>query len=120
MSGNWYNGFSPSQRRAGMKALNEALEDGRIARPTRCSMCGVGAPVPIAFHNEHYDQPLTAYPVCGKCHYAIHIRFRRPLYWERYISVLNKHGWFQALAFPNRDSNDGHHRPELVGKETVS
>lgn len=97
MSGNWYNGFSPSQRRAGMKALNVALEDGRIARPTRCSMCGVRAPVPIAFHNERYDQPLTAYPVCGKCHYAIHIRFRRPAYWAKYLAKLEPRGWWTDL-----------------------
>ncbi|WP_370716112.1 hypothetical protein [Sphingomonas sp. IW22] len=97
MSGNWYNGFSPADRTKGANLLRRALREGTVLPASICSMCG-RVPSGLGYHNEDYRKPLTAYPICRRCHYAIHIRFRRPYYWREFIAPLDRNGWFQNLT----------------------
>ncbi|MGN6270269.1 MAG: hypothetical protein ACTHM0_10305 [Sphingomonas sp.] len=81
-----------------MAILKAALADGIVPPAYVCSVCGVTAGKPLGRHSEDYRRPLDAYPVCTRCHYAIHIRFRRPDYWRRYIARLDPEGWFNRLS----------------------
>lgn len=81
-----------------MTILKAALADGTVPPAYVCSVCGVTAGKPLGRHSEDYRRPLDAYPVCTRCHYAIHIRFRRPAYWRRYVGALPVDGWFRRLA----------------------
>jgi hypothetical protein len=47
----------------------------------------------LGWHSEDYRSPFGAYPVCWRCHHAIHIRFRRPAYWQTHVSRLDPAGW---------------------------
>ena len=63
---NFYNGFSPRERRAW---------NGVERRPAqRCSVCGCGPERRLAYHGEDYRTPDSVYPICARCHRAIHIR----------------------------------------------
>jgi hypothetical protein len=93
----WYNGWSPQERLATPPIQREAVNDGRLARPTHCSICGSGHQV--WFHNERYDRPLAVYPVCRTCHRILHERFELPDAW---LALVSKHGgraaWFERLS----------------------
>lgn len=90
MSGNYYNGFSPKERGAWKAPLRHLS--------TCCSVCGRGPGCSLVWHAEDYRTHDSSFTVCKRCHYAIHIRFRRPDYWRGYISRLDPAGWFQNLS----------------------
>lgn len=96
-SGNPYNGFSPTERTWGAKRIRAAVARGELKLAAMCSVCE-RSDVPLAFHSEDYRQPLSAITVCRSCHYAIHIRFRRPEWWLARIAKLDARGWFQFLT----------------------
>jgi hypothetical protein len=89
---NFYNGFCPRERRAW---------NGRaLPIPRQCSICGCGPDErPLAYHGEDYRSMDSVYAICRRCHYAIHIRFRRPDHWRK---VLRQHqypgAWFTLLS----------------------
>lgn len=56
-------------------ALNKALAQGRILRPSRCEMCG--EPSRVQGHHHDYEQRLNVTWLCRKCHYGIHVSIRR-------------------------------------------
>lgn len=87
---NFYNGFSPRERRAWNGV-------GRPV-PQRCSVCGCGPERRLAYHAEDYRTPDSVYAICARCHHAIHIRFRRPDHWRRTTAALDPAGWFQSLS----------------------
>ena len=51
---------------AARNAVGNALRDGRITRPLRCSECGINC-IPEA-HHEDYNEPLTVTWLCSECH----------------------------------------------------
>ena len=91
----YYNGFGPKKRTGVLAALEVAMATGAIAGPTHCSACGNRPSKPLDWHSEDYRRPLDAFPICTRCHYALHIRFHRPAYWQRYISGLDPVVWCQ-------------------------
>ena len=93
-----YNGFTPAERRVGGRAIREALADGRMAYAKACSVCACTLAASHQFHSERYDEPLSAYPVCRRCHHAIHARFRHPAYWQRFLAKLPPDGWVHHLT----------------------
>lgn len=100
-----YNGFSQEERRATIPIQNAAIRDGRLQRPTTCSICGFSDPSQpksrgyIFLHLEDYRQPLDILPCCKGCHAALHARFTDPARWLR---RLERHGqagrWFMNLT----------------------
>lgn len=90
MTGNFYNGFSPRERRA-WRAPDQPL-------PSRCSMCGCGPERSKGWHSEDYRTHDSIYGVCRRCHHAIHIRFVRPDHWRRYIADLPPEAWCHGLS----------------------
>lgn len=93
-----YNGFTPAERRIGGQAVSEALADGRMSYAETCSVCDRTLTAPHQFHSERYHEPLSAYPVCRRCHHAIHIRFRYPAYWQRFLAELPLKVWVHELS----------------------
>jgi hypothetical protein len=98
MTGNSYNGFTPAERRAGGRAVILALADGRMSYASACSICDRALSLPHQHHSERYHQPLSAYPVCRRCHHAIHIRFRQPRFWRRFLAELPPDSWVHQLT----------------------
>ena len=89
---NFYNGFSPRERRAW---------NGRaLPIPLQCSICGCGPEErPLAYHGEDYRSMDSVYAICRRCHYAIHIRFRRPDHWRKVVRCHEYPGaWFTLLS----------------------
>lgn len=98
MSENSYNGFTAAERRAGGRAIHHALAEGRLCPASSCSVCLAGLGLSHQWHLEDYTAPLSAYPICRRCHYAVHIRFRRPDYWQRFLRELGAKTWVHDLA----------------------
>lgn len=63
--------------------INNAIRDGKLKRPDRCSMCGV-MDVPIEAHHSDYSKPLDVIWVCKSCHWEIHRNLNRL---ERTINI---------------------------------
>lgn len=101
MSLKWYNGYSPAERRAITPKVAAAIASGALKPSCQCSMCGMVADKPWPFHSERYHDPIATYPVCSRCHYALHIRFGRPDFWRRYVAGLPA-GWCQHLSLDPR------------------
>ncbi len=55
------------KHRMATKALNNAVQSGRIIRPDTCSECGAIG-VKITGHHEDYDRPLEVVWLCYSCH----------------------------------------------------
>ena len=101
----WYNGVSPQARRATLAIQRAAIREGRMPNPTICSVCRfVDSDDPtgknrVGLHDENYNRPLEAYPICRVCHGILHRRFERPARWMRLVKA---HGdgwqWFERLS----------------------
>jgi hypothetical protein len=101
----WYNGWSPEERRATLPVQKAAIADGRLSRPTTCSICGCAgnrdrrAQDAVWLHDENYAAPLAAYPICRRCHRTLHERFDEPNAWTALVQVHARGGaWFELLS----------------------
>lgn len=67
------------QRFANVTLCN-AVRDGRIEKPSNCSMCGV-IDEKLHGHHDDYNKPLDVRWVCVKCHHEIHksLKLIRPI-----------------------------------------
>lgn len=93
----FYNGWSPDERRATLPLQYAALREGRMAKPTTCSICTSTSSVWL--HDEDYGQPLAAYPVCRACHRSLHDRFDDPASWLDLVAQHSGAGeWFTLLS----------------------
>lgn len=100
-----YNGFAWRQRCAVTPLQNAALRDGRLIRPTVCTIClDARSERPQArdyrfLHLEDYREPLKVYGCCKRCHAAVHARFRDP---DRWAELMERHSragtWFMRLS----------------------
>jgi len=59
--------------RVAHKALNHAVEAGRIVKPTSCEACQKSDAAHIHGHHEDYNKPLDVRWVCPACHRKIHL-----------------------------------------------
>lgn len=101
----WYNGWSPEERLATIPIQRAAIASGELARPTSCSICLVDgnrdwkAQDAVWLHDERYDRPLEAYPVCRRCHSVLHRRFEEPQAWAELVAQHARGGqWFELLS----------------------
>lgn len=60
----------PIQRGATI-ALNNAVRDGRIQKPSTCSVCGISTKR-LEGHHDDYAFPLVVRWLCPSCHYDWH------------------------------------------------
>jgi len=100
-----YNGYSWKERCAVTPIQNKAVREGRLIRPTTCSICGHTKPdAPkgagyIFMHTERYDRPLDIYPCCKRCHAALDARFDNPARWFTVVKQNWREGaWFTILS----------------------
>jgi len=93
-----YNGFSPRERQVAGAVIRKAIAAGTMSWANDCSVCRKQLAKPHHWHLEDYTVPTSAYPVCRRCHYAIHIRFARPALWHRFLSELPPGAWVADLS----------------------
>lgn len=90
-----YNGFIAAQRQAAQNWINKQVEAGLLSWPTECCACRQ-TEAPIDFHAEDYSKPfgphITQYPLCFRCHMALHFRFSSPEAWAFYAQHVID-GW---------------------------
>lgn len=110
----WYNGWSGEKRLATVPIQKAAIASGELARPTRCSLClapgnrSWKADDAVWLHDERYDRPLEAYPICRRCHRLLHRRFDEPEPWLVLVAEHAREGaWFGLLSM----DPDSRHRP---------
>jgi hypothetical protein len=96
----WYNGFSPEIRSESWTWLKAGIAAGDIPPPTCCSACGETRGH-IDYHTEDYSRPfgphIYGFELCFRCHMMLHVRFRRPQDWRRYISQLEDGAVYEPL-----------------------
>lgn len=98
MGGKPYNGFSPAERQRGGEAIREALASKTLSYAASCSSCSRPLTKPHDWHLEDYTNPLSAFPVCRRCHQAIHVRFSRPDYWRSFVNTVTPSCWAKHLC----------------------
>lgn len=54
-------------------AVNNAVRDGKLVKPSACEVCGFGGH--IVGHHDDYSQPLVVRWLCQPCHTAWHKAF---------------------------------------------
>lgn len=84
-----YNGFTPSQRRAGDRIIKDAISSGKLAPLSECScaFCGQSKGI-LHYHAEDYtpDRILNdVVPLCWRCHMMVHRRFSHPRSFAAYM-----------------------------------
>lgn len=57
--------------------IYEALQSGKIIKPSRCQICGKEKT--LDGHHHDYDKPLDVIWVCRKCHMKIHKSYEENL-----------------------------------------
>ena len=102
----WYNGFSPQERKANCRALLVALKAGTVRPPAgKCALCGDPS-APLEYHSEDYAKPYrwsepAAYALCRHCHRTrIHKRFDAPDLWETFKAHIRRGGYASDLNDP--------------------
>jgi hypothetical protein len=56
--------------KAARRAVDTAIQSGRLIRPETCSACGSHAP--IEAHHPDYSKPLEVVWLCNPCHVEVH------------------------------------------------
>ncbi len=64
----------PEKARA-RSLLSNAVCDGKIIRPSKCSLCGCDKGI-IEAHHPDYSKPLDVIWVCKICHFMVHDRIK--------------------------------------------
>lgn len=92
-----YNGFSGLERARGWQLTHWAVLVGLLPPPASCSICGAQR-ARLQYHSEDYYEPLRPFPICARCHLALHRRFRAPDPWKRLTVQHSGVGtWFGSL-----------------------
>jgi hypothetical protein len=93
-----YNGFTHEERVRGGQLIWWFLDNGWMARATRCSISG--STERIQYHCENYYAPWEPIPLSQTVHFALHKRFRQPDAWRRIVDAYAISGdeWFCRLA----------------------
>lgn len=123
----WYNGWSPRERRATVPMQLRAFASGKIARPTRCSICGFDnpkRPSDIVLHQEDYSEPLVGFGLCRRCHARCHERFDDPARWLRLLErVASPDCWATRLSMDPASQYQPYHvtyPPQHSGLESAT
>lgn len=99
----WYNGFSPAERSAKLKALKLCMAVGAVPMPAgSCALCG-DTDAALEYHSEDYSQPYKWAPpamfvVCRVCHRShLHRRFSNSERWELFVRHVATGGTARTL-----------------------
>ena len=90
-----YNGWSGLVRKSRDTIFFGAIKSGDLPdKPNQCYGCGITRDkdnAPIQQHSEEYGPLPTDYikncvPLCFRCHFLVHARFKVPDTWLRYLN----------------------------------
>lgn len=90
-----YNGFNHEDRVAGWQRSKWLLDAGALPAPSECVICG--SATNIEYHSETYFDPTLVQAVCKSCHRRIHLRFRFPEAWTRWVAESSRPRWIGLL-----------------------
>jgi hypothetical protein len=103
VKGNWYNGYSPSERDKKFKELKKLIADGVLPPASGpCALCN-DPDIPVEYHSEDYGEPYlwnppAMYCLCRSCHrYKLHRRFWQHSYWQVHIAHVRRGGYSSDL-----------------------
>jgi hypothetical protein len=95
-----YNGFTDQQRNVAAAWEKRERYSGRKQAPVVCQVCGQ-LEGRIEPHSEDYSFPYGAhigqYGFCFRCHRILHMRFRAPEAWLRYLEALRDGATFAPV-----------------------
>lgn len=107
VKGNWYNGYSPSERDKKFKELKKLIADGVLPPASGpCALCG-DPDIPVEYHSEDYGEPYlweppAMYCLCRSCHrYKLHRRFWQQSLWLSFIAHVRRGGYSRDLKSPD-------------------
>jgi hypothetical protein len=98
-----YNGFTGSERTAADKWLRAEVAAGRRTWPASCEACSQTGGL-IDAHQEDYSKPYEKnriFGLCARCHMMVHLRFRFPRQWARYVELIADGGMLPLLRTRN-------------------
>jgi hypothetical protein len=81
-----YNGATGSERVLGWQYLSVAQRRGWVDYPSSCSLCA--STQRLHMHTENYFRPLIVAPVCQRCHFCLHRRFRHAASWHKLLAAV--------------------------------
>lgn len=99
----FYNGYSPKQRAANLRAYHGHVRRGEysavshVHRGGPCDLCG--DPQAEQWHSEDYSEPFrfeppASYKICRVCHLSwLHQRFRKPVGWHAFLMHVREGGF---------------------------
>lgn len=105
-----YNGASGDERIAGWQYLHIAVANGWMFRPTCCSLCP--GTERLHMHTENYFRPLVVRPVCQRCHFCLHRRFRHPASWLALVDTTSAE-WAKTIDLREQTRNEARDRARL-------
>lgn len=81
-----YKKWSAEERRISGEKTYEAIQKGKIPKPSKCNRCGQTEGI-IDYHNRDYSHPTKFLEqMCVRCHMMLHSVFRSEAavlkYWE--------------------------------------
>jgi len=88
-----YNGFTAAERAATLSWFREQIRLGLREPPMVCCACRQTEGV-LDSHTEDYSKPfgphIGEFPMCYRCHMAIHCRFRNRTAWDDYRAAIRR------------------------------
>jgi len=92
-----YNGFTSAERIRGWQLFKFYEINGWVKPNEACSI--TGARSDVVWHDEDYFRPWLPYSISRRSHQLLHMRFRRPDLWEKFLAEMALPvGWFRQLS----------------------
>jgi len=84
-----YNGWPAKVRKFRGSKFYRNMHQGKIPKPVKCAACGATGGG-MTYHAEQYGPTWEEYvegakPLCNYCHGMMHVRFRYPNRFKRYL-----------------------------------
>jgi hypothetical protein len=100
----YYNGYSPLERKNKHAQLKRLMAAGEASCATPpCQLCG-DPDTPVEYHSEDYSKPyiFLQHALCRACHRTwLHKRFSKPFAWEAFKAHLRRGGYARETSIPS-------------------
>lgn len=97
-----YNGWPAVVRKFRGKKFYSMMHQGKIPKPVKCAACGATGGG-MTYHAEQYGPTWEEYvegakPLCNYCHGMMHMRFRFPNRFKRYLKRISEGYTFTVFS----------------------
>jgi hypothetical protein len=89
-----YNGWPAKVRKFRGNKFYSQMHQGKIPKPVKCAACGAEGGG-MTYHAEEYGPTWEEYvagtkPLCNYCHGMMHVRFKYPNRFKRYLRRVSE------------------------------